>query len=109
MYRGCELTTLYQASSCLFGPQRSNSFASFLQGLALNGNQVAQTFFRQLQMQQHTCIPPPPNELPRDFNDLDSEAKAIDPVMLEARRALHEGIAFQQPSFFLCYSILSQG
>ena len=94
MYHDCELTALFQVSPCMLGPQRSKSSAAFLQGLALRENQVTQTFFRQLWMKQHTCIPPPPTEHPKGFNDFDSKAKAINPVVLAARQALREGISF---------------
>ena len=63
-------------------------------------NLVAQTFFRHLWMKPHTCLPPPPPKPPSAFSDSDFEAEAIDPVELEARRALREGIVFQPPSFF---------
>ena len=49
-------------------------------------------------MKQHTCIPPPPTEPPRDINDSESEEEAIDPTVLAVRQALHEEISFRQPS-----------
>ena len=98
MHCGYELTELYQATPHLFGVHKSKSFAYFLQALALHENIIAQTFFRQLWMPPHTCIPPLLAEPPRVVSYSDSEDEEVDPAGLETRRARGDEIVFQAPS-----------
>ena len=97
MFRGYELTGLYQETPQLFGVQPSKTFAKFLQALTLHEYLVAQTFFRSLQMQPHTCIPPLPTELPREV-DSDSEDEDCVLENSKARHVVDTGIVFQTPS-----------